>query len=67
MRYGRSLMPLWMIHGTFETRVELNSDELDIMYGTGFVIHPTIEVAQTYLRMKELIPEADLYLYTDGS
>lgn len=60
-------MPPWMLEAEFEQRSTMSSGLLDTIYETDFVIHPTREVAKEYLRAGSQIPEADLYLFTDGS
>ena len=51
----------------FENRVNLSEADLESICQVDFNILPTSEVAKIYLRNNKLIPEADWYLFTDGS
>ena len=62
-----SEMPPWLQIAEFESAVILTEDQLQVMFDTKFKILPTREAASIALKKGELIPEADLYLFTDGS
>ena len=59
--------PTWIKDGDFEPVKILTEDQLQVLYDTEFDILPTRQAAKTALDNDDLIPRADIYLFTDGS